>query len=187
MICCTRLHQILRAGLSVCFRFGSNVGSTIIQLVWQYWVSHWERPPRWVSVQMLLSWNSHIFKPNASCFHFALGPTNYGTSFGWEMFGHSSSSSLFPPSEHGSNTFRNSTLPRWVGGQPTHIPVYVIWDHCLTPAAILTVEMQPLHQGTSVSSILYHGFWGQICSNLNLHMHFRQLCFCNIFRDFFFF
>lgn len=131
--CCTRLDQVLWARLTVGFTFGGGIRPARIQLVWQFWVSHWERPPTWVSVQMLLSWNSHIFKPRASWFH--LGPTNYGGTFVWEMFGHSSSPSLFPPSKHSSNTFRNSTLPRGVGGQPTPLPVYVIWDCCLMPAA----------------------------------------------------
>lgn len=70
-------------------------------------------------------------------FSFCIGPTNYGATLGWKMFGHSSSPSLFPP-EDSENIFWNPTLPRQIGGQSDAPP-------CLCPLKLLPdVSSNPL-------------------------------------------
>lgn len=80
-----------------------------------------------------------FFLTKSILFSFCIGPTNYGATFGWEMFGHSSSPSLFLP-EDSENIFWNSTLPRQTGGQsdapPCLCPLKWLPNVCSNPLSL---------------------------------------------------
>lgn len=165
----------LWASLTVSFTFGSRISFTTVHPVWQCRVSYWERSPTWVNVQMLLSWNSH-FLTNSILFSFLLWVPQI---MGLLLFERCLDIVVLHHSFHQNTVQIPSGMPHYqdrleVSQVPSLFMSFEIAAWCLPQSFI--IEILPLDQSIFVSSILYHGFWDQICSYLNLQLYFRELC-----------